>query len=145
MIHERWVHVGRDADGEVYVSADVDLEGMREVRFGDGRRQRFRPDGPIPWLETLTHWTVAPSEVTYVTEDGEPAAPPWPPSPWRFLGPVEGARSAHLILGDGQAYIAPAGTPAPAYPRRAIQWFGSEGTVTMSHDFSEPPPGLDDD
>jgi hypothetical protein len=48
VIHERWVHVGRDADGEVYVSEGVDLEGMREVRLGDGRRQRFRPDGPIP-------------------------------------------------------------------------------------------------
>lgn len=112
MIHERWVHVGRDADGEVYVSEGIDLEGMREVRLGDGRRQRFRPDGRIPWLETLTHWTVASSEVTYVTEDGEPAAPPWRP-----LGPAEDTRSATIVIGDGQAYIAPAGTPPPRVDR----------------------------
>jgi hypothetical protein len=104
VIHERWVHVGRDADGEVYVSADVDLEGMREVRLGDGRRQRFRPDGPIPWLETLTHWTVASSEVTYVTEDGEPAAAPWPPARPARPGPSGDTR-----------------TPARD-PRRAIHW-----------------------
>lgn len=111
MIHERWVCVGRDPDGEVYVTADVDPEGMREVRLGDGRRQRFRPDGPIPWLDTLTHWAVARSEVTYVTEDDEPVA-----APWRFLGPVEGTRSASIIIGDGQAYIAPAGHDFSAAP-----------------------------
>lgn len=106
MSDERWVRIGRDDDGDVFVTRGIDDEHMRTVRFGDGTEDRFRPDAArIPWLDSLTHWDLMPSEVKYVTEVGEPAAPPWPPPPWRSL------------VDDGSLCIAPVGTPAPYPPR----------------------------
>lgn len=57
---ERWVRIGLDDDGEVFVTRDIDEEHMRIVRFGDGTEERFRPDAPhLPWLDSLTHWDTA--------------------------------------------------------------------------------------
>lgn len=60
MTSDGWVRVGLDANGEVHVTADVDADGMRTVRFGNGRELRFNPDVVhVDWPDSLTHWDLA--------------------------------------------------------------------------------------
>jgi hypothetical protein len=119
---EGFVRVGRDADGEVYVSTWVDGELHREVILGDGRVERFRPDDPdLQWVRTLTHWDTTLHAVAI------PSYEPGPP--WRPIAP------------GANAWVAPFGTPAPRYARTNIRW-ASDGSDTeaVAVSFAEAPP-----